>query len=305
MCKIALLFAAYNGEHFISKQINTIQSQELCFVTFFISIDVSNDNTEQIINDFSSSNNNFCILPGGVCYGDAAKNFFRLIRDVEFSAYDFIAFADQDDIWNIDKLSRAVSELKRTESDAYSSNVTAFWPNGKTRLINKAQSQVQWDYLFESAGPGCTFVLTKLLALELQAFVRGHQSEMQSVWLHDWFTYAFARAHGYRWTIDSQSTMQYRQHANNQVGVNLGFKALKHRAKFILSGQWFKQVALIANLVGKQNTDFVKSWYPFSRMGFLRLAFQAHKCRRKRSEQVWFFCICLLMSLLGMNKKQK
>jgi rhamnosyltransferase len=304
--KILILLAAYNGELFLKNQLESFLKQSSMLDVFVcISIDASSDSTFEIASFYAQCNPKISVINSKTRYGDAAKNFFRLIHDIDFKSFDYIAFADQDDIWNDDKLSRAVSELKRTQSDAYSSNVTAFWPDGKTRLINKAQRQVQWDYLFESAAPGCTFVLSKPLSLMLQTFVRDHNAEMQTVWMHDWFMYAFARARGYRWLIDPQSTMQYRQHANNQVGVNLGFKALKHRAKFILSGQWFKQVALVATLVGKQDTDFVRGWHPFSRLGFLRLAFQAHKCRRKRSEQVWFFFICLLMSLLGMNLNKK
>jgi rhamnosyltransferase len=305
MTNIAILLAAYNGELWLPEQLNSILNQKDVTTHVIISIDTSDDQTSVICDYYANFYDKVSVLPKSISFGSAAANFFRLICDVDFNQFDYVAFADQDDIWNDDKLLRAVSELKRTQSDAYSSNVTAFWQNGKIQLINKAQSQVQWDYLFESAGPGCTFVLTKILALHIQAFVQQHPTEINSVWLHDWFMYAFTRSHGYHWTIDTQSTMQYRQHANNQVGVNHGLNALKHRAKFIFSGQWFKQVALVTTLVGKHDSDFVESWLSFSRFGFLKLAFQARKCRRKRREQVWFFCICLLMSLLGLNKEQK
>ncbi len=299
--KIAVILAAYNGAKFIETQINSILNNKNIFTNITISVDESTDNTLEICRYFKSNIDNVFLLDQNGRFGDAAKNFFRLIHDIDFTSVEYVAFADQDDIWNEKKLTRAVDELQRTQSDGYSSNVTAFWENGKTKLINKSHPQVEWDYLFESAGPGCTFVLTQSLALALQAFIRSHPVEMQTVWLHDWFTYAFARANGYRWIIDPQSTMQYRQHAHNQVGVNLGFKAFKHRAAFISSGKWFAQAALIANLLGKSSSDFVKTWLPFSRLGFIKLAFQANKCRRKRSEQVLFFCICLLLAITGTN----
>jgi rhamnosyltransferase len=297
----SVVLAAYNGEKWLQDQLSSILNQDDVRCIIHISIDKSTDNTSHLCDSLAQRYENISCLPSIGRIGDAAKNFFKLIHDVDFTSFDYIAFADQDDVWSTGKLSRSVDELKRTRADGYSSNVTAFWSNGENRLIDKAQPQVEWDYLFESAGPGCTFVLTQSLALALQVFIRNHPTEMQSVWLHDWFTYAFARANGYKWIIDPQSTMQYRQHTNNQVGVNLGFKAFKHRAAFILSGKWFEQSALIANLVGKSDSDFVKAWLPFNRLGFLKLAFQASKCRRKRSEQVWFFCICLVHAITGIN----
>jgi rhamnosyltransferase len=301
---VIIILAAYNGEQWLEQQINSIFESPSQNLSLSIGIDQSLDDTQALCESIADRH----VYPIKIYkyerLGSAAKNFFNLIRDVDFSISLYFAFCDQDDIWNENKIGRAIEQLAVTNCHGYSSNVTAFWPDGKTQLINKAQPQVEWDYLFESAGPGCTFVLNQSLALALQAFIRNHPTEMQSVWLHDWFTYAFARANGYRWTIDPQSTMQYRQHAHNQVGVNLGFKAFKHRAAFILSGKWFEQAALIANLVGKSDSNFVKTWLPFSRLGFVKLAFQANKCRRKRSEQMWFFCICLLLAITGINTKK-
>jgi rhamnosyltransferase len=301
MQSIAVLLAAYNGQEWLEQQLTSVVNQVCVKTHIFISIDYSTDETFNLCKSLASLHTNITILPYGLVYGGAGANFIRLISDCPLKNYDYIAFCDQDDIWHLNKLFFSIALIKNTKADAYSSNVNAFWPNGKTYVICKSQTQVQWDYLFESAGPGCTFVLTKRLALQLQTFVLDQSSEMKSVWLHDWFIYAFARANGYTWSIDPQPTMQYRQHTNNQVGVNIGLKALMHRAKFILSGQWFRQVAIIVTLVGKKDSAFVKGWYPFSRLGFFKLAFQAHKCRRRIGDQVWFFFICLLMSLAGKD----
>ncbi len=42
---------------------------------------------------------------------------------------------------------------------------------------------------------------------------------------HDWLIYAFFRTKKLKWFIDDRPSMQYRQHENNQVGVNHGVKA--------------------------------------------------------------------------------
>ena len=294
--------AAYNGRAWLQEQINSILNQKAVDITLFISTDTSSDGTEEWIDKFIKRESKVQVLPHGHRFGSAASNFFRLIRDVDFSDFDYIAFSDQDDIWHPDKLSRAIEMLKKTNSDGYSGNVTAFWPDGRQKLIDKAQPQTEWDYLFESAGPGCTFVMPQKLAFEVQKFVRTNKEAMSSVWIHDWFIYAFARSHGYQWYIDKYPSMLYRQHGNNQIGTNTGYKALLHRMQFVLSGKALEQSSLLATLYGLKNHPFVKRWDNHSRLGLLYLALHANKCRRKRSEKIIFFFSCVTLAILGRGK---
>lgn len=299
---IYILLTAHNGENWLHQQINSILLQENLLKKIYISVDTSTDETDNVIDILSSNNSTIVKLPKTDRFGGAAPNFFRLLRDVDFSQCEYIAFSDQDDIWHLDKLSKAVEQLKQYQSDAYSSNATAFWSSGKHKLIDKAQPQVEWDYLFESAGPGCTFVMTQKLAIDLQSFVRANKESMSSVWLHDWFIYAFSRSHGYKWHIDKKPSMLYRQHESNQVGVNSGYKAFLHRARFVLSGKALEQSILIARLCGLESHPFVDRWSNLSRWGMLYLAFNANKCRRKASEKVVFMFSCLLLAVIGHKK---
>lgn len=223
--KIAILLAAYNGKQYIQEQIDSILNQENVNVTIFVSIDPSSDGTRDFLEVTYCNNPHIIILSDVGIFGGAGRNFFRLIRDVDFAPYDYISFADQDDIWYPNKLSRAINKLYETEADGYSSNVLAFWENGIEKLISKAQPQCHYDYLFEAAGPGCTYVMSNALATQIQECICKEWDLVNTVWLHDWFCYAYARAHSFRWVIDEKPTMKYRQHISNQVGVNQGFNA--------------------------------------------------------------------------------
>ena len=297
--KVAVLLALYNGMKWINEQVNSILNQKKVHVHIFISIDPSNDGSQEWAQKLACTNKQVTLLETNEKYGSAAPNFFRLIKDVDFSDYDFIAYADQDDIWNKNKLYRAIQIIKNNNYDAYSSNVIAFWPDGDKKLIKKSQAQVKWDFLFESAGPGCTFVLTKTLALDLKKFIIKNSKEMKLVWLHDWFTYAFARSNNYKWYIDEKPSLLYRQHLGNQVGANKGLSAIIYRAKFILAGKAMKQSSLLASLLDLENNSFVKKWHNHSRLGFLKLARHAKQCRRKPTDRLFFIMSCLVLFLLG------
>ena len=296
---IAVLLAVYNGKEWVEEQIQSILNQTSINISIFISIDPSTDSSEDVCFALQQEYKQITVLPVDQKFGSAAPNFFRLIRDVDISKFDYIALADQDDIWNLDKLVNAVDVLNKKNCAGYSSNVTAFWPDGRKELVQKADPQQEWDFLFESPGPGCTFVMNKKLAIDLQNFLQINQQEVSSVWVHDWFIYAYARANGYSWFIDENPSMLYRQHQNNEIGVNNGKKALLHRAKFILSGKAMEQSSLIATLCRLETNSFVKKWHQHSRFGMLYLATKANKCRRKPSHRIYFILSCLLLFIVG------
>jgi len=301
--KFAICFSAYNGVLWLSEQVASVVDQTGVEVTIFVSVDTSTDGSEEFMNQMAGTEPRIRVLPHGCHFGGAARNFFRILRDVDFSEFDYVCFSDQDDIWLPNKLLRAHEILSSTGADAYSSNVTAFWPDGRKALIEKSQPQVQWDFLFEAAGPGCTYVMRKELACAVQDVVRSRWDEVQEVGLHDWFAYAFARANGYRWVIDDVPGMLYRQHENNQVGVNAGWRAFVHRADKVLSGWGLAQSALIARLVGLNVDPFVLRWAGGSRLGLLYLALHAGQCRRRVRDKFIFGLSCLVLSVTKRSRQ--
>ena len=293
----AVCLAAYNGMAFMVEQIESILQQKGVDIQIFISVDQSTDGTEDRLAEWALSELRLTLLPFGQRFGGAGPNFYRLLRDVDLSGFDYLSFSDQDDLWRSDKLWRAHCLMKEQGALGYSSNVTAFWPSGKTQLVNKAQLQRSLDFMFEAAGPGCTYVLQSSLALSLQKMVRAADASLLRVGYHDWLIYAFARANNYSWVIDDWSSMQYRQHANNQIGVNTGWRSYWLRVRKMLSGHGFEQSLLIADLVHASSAPMVQHGLRGGRLGYLWLAVRANQCRRKRLDQLWFFILCMLFAV--------
>lgn len=291
--RFAVCLSAFNGMEFIKEQIETILLQVNVDIKIFISVDQSTDGTEIFLSKWMQSESRLILLSTGQYFGGAGPNFYRLLRDVDLDGFDYLSFADQDDIWHPRKLWQAYCVMTDQRALGYSSNVTAFWLSGKTKLVSKAQPQRLLDFMFEAAGPGCTYVLEKSLALSLQKMVREANGSLLHVGYHDWLIYAFARANNYPWVIDNWSSMQYRQHANNQIGVNAGWRSYWFRGKKLLRGHGFKQSLLIADLVHASSIPVVQKGLRGGRFGYLWLALRANKCRRKRLDQVWFFTLCV------------
>jgi len=253
---IAVLLAAYNGMEWIGEQIASISSQKNTSIEIFISVDLSNDKTYEWCQDLARNNSYIKVLPYGERFGGAAKNFYRLIRDVDFSYFDYIALSDQDDIWDGDKLRHAISVIEKDNLDGYSGNVIAFWSDGQERLDKKNFPQKRFDYFFEAAGPGCTYVFKQQAIQKFKKFLIKNWTKVNLVELHDWMIYAYFRSQGMKWKIDSKSLMRYRQHDNNQVGLNYGLKAYLIRSKKI-KAKWYRNEVqkIIYLLNGRSSQD--------------------------------------------------
>lgn len=291
--RVAVLMATCNGIAYVKAQIESILQQENLAVTLFISDDGSTDGTWEYLQ--SCSHDQIILLPRDDRYGSAAGNFFRLIRDVSFSCFDYIALADQDDLWFPGKLKRATDTLERLKADIYSGNVLAFWPDGRKMLINKAQAQRQWDYLFEAAGPGCTYVMQINAACQLQQFLRAKQAASADIVLHDWLIYAWARNLGLLWYIDRVPMMHYRQHANNVVGINQGVRAAFKRIGKLRDGWYLRQIRCIAEMLELASAPPIHWLNQMGCFNRLRLIMAAANCRRRFRDRLGFILFIVLL----------
>jgi len=236
---VAVLLAAYNGIDWIEEQVDSILQQQEIDVDIYISVDRSSDGTYEWCQGLALKDNRFIVLPYGERFGGAAKNFFRLIRDVDFSGYDYIALSDQDDIWLPDKLSIAIRSITDGGLDGYSSNVIAFWGSGREKIVNKSYSQKRFDYYFEAAGPGCSYVFKQDSIQNFKEFLIDNWSQANKVELHDWMIYAYFRSMSMLWHIDKTPLVCYRQHNRNQMGINNGIYAYLNRFQKI-KNKWYR-----------------------------------------------------------------
>lgn len=282
---VCVLLATYNGQLWLEEQLDSLAGQAGVEVSVVASDDTSTDTTREILQT-SRPGLPLQLLPAlPHRLGSANRNFLRLVRDADIDSSGFVAFADQDDVWLPTKLQRAVAELHRTSAQAYSSNVTAFWPDGSERLLVKSGPQRRFDHLFESAGPGCTFVFTREAFLQLRRWVTSQFNDLQDVRVHDWLIYARARQLGWTWHIDAQSHMRYRQHALNEMGANRGRAAALSRWRQIRSGRYREDVVKIASRVGDRSV-VQAALRRLSLTDRLRLVLLARECRRTASEAV-------------------
>ena len=106
--RIAVLMSSYNGEKYILKQIESILAQVGCEVHLFVRDDGSCDSTTEILKKYADEGKLEWYQGDNL---KPAKSFLKLLY--ESGEYDYYAFADQDDIWDNDKLSYGIQYLEK------------------------------------------------------------------------------------------------------------------------------------------------------------------------------------------------
>lgn len=241
-----MILATFNGENWLREQIDSIFMQEGVVIKLIISDDLSSDSTLSIIHDFINIGYDIEIIRRLSASGSAGQNFMGIFRDLNFNDVNYIAFSDQDDVWFPFKISRAIEQICKMSASGYSSSVNAFWPDEKCTVLSQSSKVRQFDFLFEGAGQGCTFVVTTALFHGFQKFCIDNKDITDEFYYHDWLTYLYCRAKNEKWVFDDLPTMNYRQHDNNDTGAKYGLNAALSRLKLIFSG-WYKKQIFIAH----------------------------------------------------------
>lgn len=111
--KVAVLLSAYNGEKYIAEQIESILWQDYPNIDLYVRDDCSTDSTLSILEEFEKKGQ--IILMRGEKNLGYPEGFYELMRTVHDA--DYFSFSDQDDVWEKDKISRAVKSLNKMDTE--------------------------------------------------------------------------------------------------------------------------------------------------------------------------------------------
>lgn len=242
---VVVLLATHEGADFLREQVDSILAQHDVDVRVVVSDDASKDATPALLAELAADPRVELLAPG--VFGSAHANFLRLIREADVSGAAAVAFSDQDDVWYADRLAMQLEQMRT--ADAVSANVIADFGDRRV-LLDKAQPQRSFDYVLESAGPGCTFVLAPR-AFEVVRRVVIHDPEALAAPIHDWLVYAIVRAAGLRWHIDRAPVIDYRQHDRNVAGANIGLRSARTRLERLRSGSFRTEAAVITRVAAR------------------------------------------------------
>ena len=226
MCaKISILLATYNGEKYLSQQLESLLNQTYKDFKIYVSDDFSEDATMEILKKYYRRYaDRIIILQNSKKIGGACNNFLSLVERVESDIY---FFCDQDDVWNADKIEKTI-KIFETQSDksvpllvhsdlrVVDANLQILSPSYLS-MTNKSKYLNWKEYLVENNNVvGCTMAINKTLA-DLYKRNSIHIFK-DKLFMHDSFFAQLASLTGKIEFLDA-SLVEYRQHENNTVGA--------------------------------------------------------------------------------------
>ena len=226
----AIVLCTYNGESHLKTQIESLLAQsQACMVMAFD--DCSTDSTLAILSSFESDQ---FVVSQNVKNLGYVKNFEAAITAAINEGFEYIALADQDDIWNQDRIESGLLAIGKNKKDRppsmpilVHSDLSVINETGDAiassyfRLRNyrvSAQRNIQL-ILGQNGVMGNTILMNRTLAKLALPFPN-------DLHVHDYWLAVIAELYGKRILLD-YPTAQYRLHADNASNSARKFNSLK------------------------------------------------------------------------------
>jgi glycosyltransferase involved in cell wall biosynthesis len=216
MRTISVAMATYNGSRFIREQLDSLATQTYLPSELVVTDDGSTDNTIEIIEAFSLT----APFPVHIHRNRSRLNYrANFMKCANLCSSELIAFSDQDDIWDQDKLGTLVQQFENDDVDLVFHDVRLVDTDGNP-VTNMASS-----YAFSSTVNPWTVILgltqvfrRKLLRYsDLWELSIDQQYPSERLAHDQWFVFLAHSLNSLRHI--PQPLLSYRQHATNVFGL--------------------------------------------------------------------------------------
>lgn len=235
--KVAVLLCTYNGQQYLPEQLDSFVNQLHDNWEVWASDDGSTDETLSILNAYQNKwPEGRLWLSQGPARGFAA-NFLTLTCDPRIQA-DYYAYSDQDDVWDADKLTRALRWLETLPVD-----VPGLYC-ARTCLVDSANQEIGMSPLFDKPPSFANALMQNIGGGNTMVFNNAARALLReagvntSTITHDWWAYLVVTGCGGQVFYDKSPTLRYRQHEDNVIGTNANWLARFKRIYMLLRGDY-------------------------------------------------------------------
>lgn len=231
--RVAILMGVFDGARFLPAQLDSIAAQRHGNWRLVASDDGSRDASPAILAAFAAAWPGRVQLRRGPGQGFAA-NYLAMVA-AEGGSGDWLAFADQDDVWLPDRLARGVAALAPFAGPALygSRSLVATADLARQRPSPRCPRPPSFrNALVQNLSGGNTLLANAAAARLLAAAARAGPA----VVAHDWWAYQLIAGAGGRVLHDPEPTVIYRQHGGNAIGAGVGWGPRLRRLRRLADG---------------------------------------------------------------------
>jgi len=225
---VAILLATYQGERYLAEQLDSFARQTYMNWRAWASDDGSSDGTLPLLRRYRTQwGADRLILQTGPAQG-SSRNFLSLTYNQDIQA-DYYAYSDQDDIWEDDKLERALSWLTTQDS-----GIPALYCT-RTRLVDAHNREIGLSPNFHRSPSFANALMQSITGGNTMVFNNAARRLLcqvdpgTEVVIHDWWVYLAIAACGGIIHFDPKPGLRYRQHDGNLIGMRANGPTLASR----------------------------------------------------------------------------
>lgn len=213
--RVAILMSTYNGEKYLTEQIESIVNQSFPNWVLYIRDDGSTDKTTEIIKKFTRKYSNIIFFnEDNIKNVGIVKSFIYLLENV---SADYYMFSDQDDVWLKNKVQDSVELANRNNTTPlciFSDLEIVTQDLHPVRRMNGSNVWTSFTkLLFTNCVTGCTMLFND----KLKRLIKFSELDFDLIYMHDWWIGLLAALFG-KVIYLNEATILYRQHGDNVVG---------------------------------------------------------------------------------------
>lgn len=219
-----ILLATYNGNAFLSEQLESILSQADGW-ELLVRDDDSSDGTQNLIHNRVAKGAPIIFINDGKSQLGARGNFARLLEIAGQKGAEYCTLSDQDDLWLPSKLTKQLKQMKfleqkfphcpillHTDLEVVNRNLESIHPSFMHyQGIRHEESNPLNVLLCQNFVTGSTAIINRAL-LDMALPIP------EAALMHDWWLALCAAVFG-RLEYNPQPTVKYRQHEHNVIGA--------------------------------------------------------------------------------------
>lgn len=271
--KISVCMSTYNGEQFLTEQLDSIVNQTKLPDEIIVFDDHSTDKTLSTISTYAEKHNNIKWIVRSNEKNIGWKiNFYNVINA---ASGDYIFLADQDDIWMSDKIEKMSTVLDRNQNiDVLTTSLLLYYSEiSKIKKVGKNDGSVvpltDDSFLTYTARPGCSMAVRKSIVMEFDKLWKDNLPHDAMIW-----KIAFLKGtlynynyYGLKWRrhINAATTKKLKTISSENVSL--------HYDVILLYTNYYEAMKKVETITNQNKLRLEK----FNQMIFLRKKLYLHK----------------------------
>lgn len=254
--RVAIILGYHNGEVHINDQLKSIMKQSHSNFKIYLCDDNSENKFDLKKIKLSNFEKSKITIHKRLKNVGFQNNFLIALSNIPDN-YDYFSFCDQDDIWAVNKIEKAIKMVESFPKET----PTLYCARTEITDSNCKQT-IGYSPLFRKTPSFANALVQNLGGGNTMLFNRSAKNIISSSFInnkvvsHDWWCYLIISGHEGNIIYDEDVCLKYRQHGKNLIGANQGWISRISRLNLLFKGN-FKYWSEINIKALKNNYDIL------------------------------------------------